>query len=237
MKKSFLFFSAACCLVGVLACGSGGDPDGNSPSPDPSPTESTDCTITLQTDSWEVLYDGYGEVILDEENGFLLEPEAVSDPNETKAALVTSINPAGCDFQDFRLTVVVTTEEQLRTPTPNGWEVFWIFFNYQPEENLEKTTNYFIYKPNGIELGRAFDSIGQYFLFTDSEPTLTIGESNEFVLEKVGGNLTVWIDGTQVLNYSSTTLPDALYDQPGSIGLYTEDARVVIESVLLESLD
>lgn len=201
------------------------------PEPDPEP----DCTITLDPDDWTIVYTGYGTVDLNDPDGFFLEPMAATGPSETHAALLLSDEIAGCTFQDFRLTVHATTEAQLRTPLPNPWEVFWIFFNYQTTTS-GKETNYFILKTNGIELGQAYDSVGQNFLFTASAPTLSVGEEYEYVLEKIGAELTVAIDGVTVLSYGSDPTDDPLYDQAGQIGLYTEDARVRIHSVSLEEL-
>lgn len=205
-------------------------PDGE-PEPEPEP----DCTITLDPDDWTIVYTGYGTVDLNDPDGFFLEPMAATDPGETHAALVLSDEITGCTFQDFRLTINATTEAQLRTPPPNPWEVFWIFFNYQTT-TAGKETNYFILKTNGIELGQAYDSVGQNFLFTASAPTLSVGEEYEYVLEKSGTTLTVSIDGSEVLSYGSDPTDDPLYDQAGQIGLYTEDARVRIHSVSLEEL-
>ncbi len=199
------------------------------------PAQSALCISSLQESNWTVLYEGFGNVELDEATGFLLEPKTATEPDETHAALILSnFDKEDCPLQDFRLTVTAVTEAQLRA-TPNPWEVFWIFFNYQGDID-DKFTNYFILKTNGIELGRAFATEGQTFLETTEEPQLVVGNPNTYVLEKRGGKLDVWIDEVLVMSYESTDFPDALYDYPGLIGLYSEDARVRILSVLVESL-
>lgn len=212
----------------------GEGPEGESDQPSDQEEISSSPIIPTTAENWTVVYNGYGSVVFDEEEGIIMEPMAATSAGETHSALVLAKITEECPVADFSLTVEAVTEEQLRSGDPNPWEVFWIFFNYLPSGD-DKTTNYFILKTNGIELGRAFDETGQEFLFTAGGPQLTVGTANTFVLEKTGNLLTVFIDGTEVLNYTGGELPDALYDTPGSIGLYTEDARVKINSVMLES--
>ncbi len=200
------------------------------------PNTSSSDLIPLTQDNWTIVYDGFGNVSFDANSGITLQPAVAANSSDTHAALILAKKTETCPVKDFILTIKAQTQAQLRSPNPNPWEVFWIFFNYLPVGN-NKTTNYFILKPEGIELGRAFDVVGQEFLFTDNQPVLAIGTSYEYSLEKKGGNLVVKINGNTVLNYTSQQFPQALYDQAGSIGLYTEDAKVLVESVSLTSLD
>lgn len=191
--------------------------------------------IPTTAENWTVVYDGYGSVVFDEEE-IVMEPMTATSPFETHAALVLAKITEECPVADFILTIEAVTEEQLRDEDPHPWEVFWIFFNYLPSGD-DKTTNYFILKTNGIELGRAFDETGQEFLYTGSDPQLIVGNSYTYVLEKTASHLAVSINGVEVLDYESASWPEAIYDQPGATGLYTEDARVKIISVSLESDD
>lgn len=189
--------------------------------------------IPLTEEHWLIIYSGYGSILFDEEEGIVMEPMTSTTSLETHSALILANTTLESPVQDFTLRIEAVTEEQLRPENPNPWEVFWIFFNYIPDgEN--KMTNYFILKTNGIELGRAFDELGQAFLFTADSPQLAVGASNTFVMEKTNGNVTVTIDGIEVIHYESTAFPDSLYDHAGAVGLYTEDARVRILSVQLE---
>ncbi|MBI3541005.1 MAG: hypothetical protein HY073_02570 [Deltaproteobacteria bacterium] len=199
-------------------------------------------TLTTTAADWDVVYDGYGSVVFDVSNGITMQPQAVSDPSNTSAALVlakkTEASQTGsCPLQNFRLTIQGTTQQQLRTPTPNAWEVLWLFFNYNPV-GAYKQTNYFSFKPSGVELGRAYDNVGQTYLLTKSTPAMTIGQTYTYIIDKQGQNLKAWIDGVQVMDYPNDPLSmDALYDVPGSIGLYTEDSKVNIKSITVEPLD
>ncbi|MDO8461501.1 MAG: hypothetical protein Q7S98_01430 [Deltaproteobacteria bacterium] len=232
-------------LLFCLACGGSSPqstatpPSNNAPSNPSTPSGSDKPvteTISLTASDWDIVYNGYGSISFDETNGLTLEPKRSTSTGETHSALVLAKITERCPVKDFRLTITVTTEKQLRSPSPNPWEVFWVFFNYLPDGNFKKT-NYFILKTNGIELGRAFDDVGQTFLFTGDKPTLTLSKKMELVLEKKGEHLEVLIDGISVLSYDGQTFPQALYDQAGSIGLYTEDARVTVQSVILTRLD
>jgi hypothetical protein len=109
-------------------------------------------------------------------------------------------------------------------------------FNYQQigdATSTNKTTNYFILKPNGCELGTAYDSLGQTFLASTSTPTLTLGTPYQYSISKRGQLLTVAINGTQVFDATYT----GSYDQKGFIGLYCEDSAVHVSSVDLTAHD
>lgn len=209
---------------------------------EPTPPESPDSpapsapSTGLSEEDWDVIYDGFGSVTF-EEGTITMEPKSSTGPSETHAALALNRATLDCPVRDFRMTVTATTNAQLRTPVPNAWEVFWIFFNYL-DPGGGKTTNYFILKTNGIELGKAFAETGQIFLFTAGSPRLVLGEETSYTLEKTGTTLQVSINGTEVLVYSDTSTEEkTLYDQAGSFGLYTEDARVTVTSFESESLD
>ena len=192
------------------------------PAPTPTPTPSA-STIPLSAASWVTEYDGYGSVTYDATNGIYLSPMASTQPSETHAALALAAIPP---MKDFHLVITASTDQQLRTgSTPNTWETFWIFFNYQPTAT-GKNTNYFTLKTNGVELGTATDLLGQTFLDTGSSTATAVGASNTFDIVKVGTHVKVMINGTTVVDYTGT-----LFDVAGSIGLYTEDARVHVTSV------
>jgi hypothetical protein len=109
-------------------------------------------------------------------------------------------------------------------------------FNYQQiggDTSTNKTTNYFILKPNGCELGTAYDSLGQTFLADAATPTLSLGTAYQYSISKRGQLLTVAINGMQVFDATYT----GLYDQEGIIGLYCEDAAVQVSSVDLTTHD
>jgi Cys-rich repeat protein len=191
-------------------------------------TTSTLPAISLAASFWSTVFDGYGFIIYDAVNGIQMAPKASTQPSETHATLTLAQIPA---LKDFHLTATATTQKQLRTgSTPNTWETFWIFFNYQPTQS-GKNTNYFVLKTNGVELGTATDVIGQQFLATGGTTAKAVGVANDFDIVKIGNHVTVKINGQTAVDYTG-----ALFDVAGSIGLYSEDAQVLITSVRVTAL-
>ena len=120
-------------------------------------------TINLNENNWEVAYDGYGEVKFDQ--GLKLMPKSAFENEKTHAALV--LTKEMISSKKFAIRINYVNEKQLRSPAANPWEVFWLFFNYKKGKKDDKNTNYFIFKPNGTELGTASGQIEQSFLFSD----------------------------------------------------------------------
>lgn len=199
-------------------------------------TEILPIQASLSPENWDVIYDGFGSVAF-ESDKIVLAPKAATAPGETHAALVLSSKTQDCPVKDFDVTIKATTLKQLRSGRPNPWEVFWIFFNYNPQAS-GKTTNYFILKTNGIELGKALAQVGQIFLVTKEVPKLEIGREIKYRLRKTGAKIVISINDEEVLLYEEADSESKkIYDQPGSIGLYTEDAIVEVGQVGINSLD
>lgn len=175
--------------------------------------------------NWSVNYDGYGEIVFDNDS-IILKPKTSTEEFETHAALVTTFDRA----KDFTLEIDAVTKCQLRENTePNAWEVFWIFFNYNSTDDGKKKTNYFILKPNGYELGTAWDEVEQGFSDTGDTMVLSIGEEYKYTITKTGRYLQVCVNDIVLLDKEFDE--DKLYDEIGSIGLYSEDAEVEIKRV------
>lgn len=192
---------------------------------------STTFNLPMTAPSWDILWTGYGFVDFNSTNGILMQPMTASTgSSNTYSTLILSTQTEWMPVRDFQITLQVATEQQLRTPTSNPWEAFWLFFNYNSDPSrLTKTTNYFFLNNHGSELGTAFDSVGQTFLATPSGPSLILGKVQTIQLTKIRSQVFVSVDGSPAISYSGK----GLYDVPGSIGLYTEDARVHIYSVKL----
>lgn len=191
--------------------------------------------IPMTADEWSTVYDSNGSVNFNQ-NGVTMAPQAALGAN-TYAALLLSTRTQRCPLTDFTLTIHATTKHQLKEiDYRRPWEVFWVFFNYLPAPNSTKTTNYFINKPNGVELGRAYGDTDQKFLPPFGPPFLILNQEDEFVLDYRSGTLKIFVDGFEAVNYSNQTFPESLYTNPGAIGLYTEDAQVNIRSVQLQPL-
>jgi hypothetical protein len=207
------------------------------PSPTPSPTPTASTKIPLTSANWTTQYDGYGFVTYDTAtSSVVFAPKAATQPDETHAILLTSNKYMASPIKDFRVTITLKNEAQLRTPTPNAWECFWLFFNFNQTATTNAHTNYLVFKPNGVELGHAYGDIGQDYLYTKSSPQTPIGQTYTMVVEKRGGKLTAYLNGALVLSYDSASAALPLYDDPGTIALYTEDARVRVYSVDVQPL-
>lgn len=178
---------------------------------------------------WQTVYDGYGTVGI--ENGLLsMAPKASTTAAETHAPLVM----AGSAWGDITYTVRMNTISQLRTGSlPNPWEVGWILFRMQDASH----SYYFAHKPNGIEMGKYIPGAPyQYFLYGTENPKLTLNTWNTYKIATKGANIKVWINNTQVIDYTEPTdgsKGTSWYT--GKIGLYNEDSHVHYDDVVVTS--
>jgi len=186
---------------------------------------------------WHEVYNGYGSVTYSQSQGILIEPKTASAPLETHSGLLLAKITEQKPLKDFMALIQVSTEEQLRIPNPNPWEVFWLFFNHSFDSKQDSVTNYLTIKPNGIELGKAYNRVKQVVMLTQSFPTLTIGKIYTLTLIKIGTHVDLLMDGNPVLNYSAVSGGETLFNNPGAIGLYTEDARVHIYKIEIVPLN
>lgn len=189
--------------------------------------------VPLKPAHWQLAYDGGGQVSF-EGKTLRFRPGFVQRDQDTKAALLlldeTSIAADGIQIR-FRVL------RQLRS-NPRPWEVFWLFFGYrQGAEIRSKTTDYFILKTNGIEIGKAFEELEQKFLLTKDTPKLFVGRSYVIRLQREDGLTRFIVDGVSVAQTPGDFKSSALFSggdsRRGSFGLYAEDAEIEIESVEL----
>jgi hypothetical protein len=151
-----------------------------------------------------------------------LAPAVASRPDATHSALVLS-------QESFAGKVVfegsVCTQEQLRVGTANPWETAWLVWNYADNDHFY----YFAMKPNGWELGKRDPDYvgGQRFLATGEEVKFEIGAWNRFSIAQDGDRIVISVDGVELVRFQDLERP---YVQ-GRIGLYTEDARVMLDDV------
>lgn len=179
---------------------------------------------------WTEIYNGYGAITYHQDFGIVMQPGQASENGETHAALLLIQQTITHPQKDFTVRLTVTTERQLRMPVPNPWEVFWLFFNYAQDRTGFPKTNYFLVKPNGIELGIAYDGRRQKFLYTKTSPSLKLNHPANWVVIKKGNTIVISIDGVEVMAFAGNII-----DRPGAIGLYTEDARVRVQNVSLKA--
>jgi hypothetical protein len=207
------------------------------------PTYSWSLTTTPL--DWQIAWTGYGHVTFDAVKGIDMAPQRLPYGSmDTTSSLLLSKRAITTPVRDFQLTMVVSTDEQLRSPTPNPWEVFWVFFNwtYDPSTG-KKRSNYYYLGTRGSELGTAYAELGQSFLQTNRAPVISIGSLYTIQLTKIRNQVFVSINGQPAISYTGasaiTKSPTGeltgwgLYDIPGTIGLYNEDARVHIYSAKL----
>jgi hypothetical protein len=164
---------------------------------------------------------------------FYEKPKTSKNSNETYSALTLTTET----YEDVEIYVKVRTNQQLRENSPlNPWEAAWIMWRYQDDWHHY----YFIFKPNGIELGKKQNenhTDEQLFLYTANEPKLKIGEWSTWYIKMSGNHIEIWlklVDGSwqRVVNYYD----DVPIVGSGNIGLYTEDAYVQFDDVYISSL-
>jgi hypothetical protein len=175
---------------------------------------------------WHVEYAGYGTTTILAEDGrhqLSMSPRAAKDAGTTHGGLVTTL----AQFQDFDVTVQLRTERQLRRQAPNPWEVAWLVWHYTDDHHFYSV----VLKPNGWELGKEDPAYpgSQRYLATGSKPTFPIGTQYAVRVRQVGNEISVWADGNLLTTYRDTERPYGT----GRIGLYTEDAHVQFDSVVV----
>ncbi|KSU79339.1 calcium-binding protein [Pseudarthrobacter enclensis] len=164
---------------------------------------------------WTVMYTGYGEVSGHDEE-VVLEPKSAASEDITHGGLVHTTR----SYMDPTFEVTVHTEFQVRDGPPNGWEVGWVLWNLSDDEHFYAVA----LKPNGWEISKQ-DPVypgKQRFITTGVEPQFPIGQDYRVRVEHDWPRMTVSVGG-RVL---ATITDDERPYRGGTIGLYTEDARV-----------
>lgn len=191
--------------------------------------------IPLSQLNWGVEYSGYGSIEFSQKtNEIFMSPRAARGPQSTHASLIPSkfiLN------QDYDLFVEYKNNKPLRAESPNPWEVFWLFFQYQKSEGRSKLTNYLMAKPNGIEMGKAFDEDGQTFIKTVDHPKASFNQWHLLRIKKQKDEISVYFDQQKVFDWKApedSNDQTSLFTHQGQIGLYSEDASVVIRRVCVD---
>ena len=152
-----------------------------------------------------------------------MQPRAATRPDETHSFLAVSRQAFGGDAP-YRFAGQMRTVAQLRTPTPNAWEVAWLVWNFADNDHLY----YFVLKPNGWEIGKRDPRYvvpgvndGQKIMATGGSVRLEIGQWNAFEVRVDGPEAEIFIDGRFVTRFRDTDSAPLL---SGRVGLYGEDA-------------
>ncbi|MBO9666383.1 MAG: hypothetical protein J7501_06175 [Bdellovibrio sp.] len=196
-------------------------------------------SVPLTPAHWKVEYDGGGEVAFnpDGSGDLVFEPQRARTSAQTFAALLLLKDTMVKPVKNYAVRFEATTVRQLRSSTPNDWEVLWFIGNYQKPHGQDKTANYFIAKPNsGVELGRIFEEVSQHFLKTTDSKDLQMNVRSVFYIVKDHQSFRVFRDGELVMDYEGQEMPEALYDHSGALGLYSEDALVRVHSFSYQAL-
>mgnify|MGYP000185415742 CR=1 FL=1 len=177
---------------------------------------------------WLNEFDGYGSVAVREVDGspaLTAVPARADDPGMTHAALIRTTAEFG-DTLD--LQVRATTLAQVRTGSdPNPWETAWVAWSYTDAEHFY----YVALKTNGWELGKRDPAYpgGQRFLADGRDVTFPVGTAAEVEILQDGAEMTVIVDGVALTTFEDTERPYLA----GAVGLYTEDAAVAFDDVVI----
>ncbi len=166
---------------------------------------------------WRVVFDGYGGVRGSASGDRIeLRPNETTSASTTHGALVASSDT----HADVTFTVDVQTNEQLRRPSPNPWEVGWVLVRYQDRNHFYA----FVPKPNGWELSKQDPAFrgSQRFLASGTTPTFQVGDRHRVRFEARGPTLTITVDDRHLTTFTDTDSPYLT----GGVALYTEDAHV-----------
>jgi hypothetical protein len=175
---------------------------------------------------WRADYAGYGTTTIVAGDGghqLSMSPGVANDAKTTHGSLVTTLK----QFDDIDVTAQLQTERQLRPQDPNPWEVAWLVWHYTDDHHFYSI----VLKPNGWELGKEDPDYpgSQRFLATGITPQFPIGVLHTVRIKQVGNDINVWANGTLLTTYTDIERPY----RSGSIGLYSEDAHVFFDSVVV----
>ena len=184
---------------------------------------------------WTVAYDGGGSVRfggIGASREIRLKPAPALLPSQTHAALVLT---ALHQFKYFELELTFTNVQALRIGVPQPWETFWLFFNYQPDGSFKKT-NYLAFKTNGLEAGFASGDRDQKIFKTWESPVFPYGISEHIKIRRMATRFAIEINGQAPMIFEFATDENKPQALPGAIGLYTEDAEVLIQGITIKSI-
>jgi hypothetical protein len=187
------------------------------------------CTSTAVTGTgpdfqWRLAYNGYGHTSVSTQDGatqITLQPARATSAAQTHAALMLSRQT----WPDLDAQIRLRTNQQLRSPRPNPWEVGWILWHYTSDERFY----YIALKPNGWELGKTDPAYrgDQRYLATATHPVFPPGRWYTVTVRQDGAEIEVDVDGHRLVRFTDNQDPY----RSGQVGLYTEDASVTFQPV------
>lgn len=182
---------------------------------------------------WTVVFAGFGCVKIESDgiNQWLHAVPKVPNGGNTHSSLVVGPSfSSAIASSTFAYDVNVRTVSQNRTgrKTPRPWEVGWVVWHYTDNDHFY----YFIPKTNGWELGKRDPAYtgGQRFLATGTSPKFPIGIPYAVhITQDAGNTMTASVNGQTLVTFTDTERPYIA----GKIGLYTEDAHVHFDDVVV----
>jgi hypothetical protein len=151
----------------------------------------------------------------------------VESKDTTHSALLLSTR----EYSDFRLSLDVRTDKQLRlNDKPNPWEVAWVIWRWSDNTHFY----YFLAKTDGAEMGKydgGSNPADQIILRTSSLSKTSIGQWMHWDIVAQGDRLVVIVNGQIVFDIEDHSSFDR-----GQIGLYSEDAAVSFDNIMVTKL-
>lgn len=199
---------------------------------------------------WFCLFAGGGAAEIKSESAtdqyLYLSPAAVGSGSGTRGANLLTTKM----YKDFELTLDVKTIKQLRTVNPNNWETAWINWTRAGSiDNLVENRFHayaFTLKMDGWQLEKKDnerqDDTAEIYLATGSNPDVILNKWQKHRIRVTGTatgtpRIEVWIDGQQICNYVDNRIPNSeKMKREGPIVLYTEDAAVAFDDVIIKPL-
>lgn len=189
---------------------------------------------TSPNGKWHDRYNGYGSAgvttdkvtgknVFYEKPGIANSPSTINPDGKTTSGTHSALVLSTQKWQNFKLSLDMRTNQQLRQGTPNSWEVAWVMFRFADDWHHY----YFVLKTTGIEFGKKDTNCQceqQVFLYTANSPIVRLGEWEHVDIQVIGNHITVWLNGTKVVDKVDDTMSSVL--SSGAIGLYSEDASV-----------
>jgi Domain of Unknown Function (DUF1080) len=177
---------------------------------------------------WRAVYDGYGttEITGGEERRLTMKPQSAARPEVTHGGLATTLQ----EFGDLDVTAKLGTIRQVRTGKANAWEVAWLLWHYTDDLHFY----YVALKPNGWEVGKEDPAYpgAQRFLASGTKPRFPIGVQRVVRVRHVRNTIIVWVDGRRLATVTDRERPYS----GGRVGLYTEDAEVQFDNIVVRRI-
>jgi hypothetical protein len=175
--------------------------------------------------NWRDVQNGLGRTTIVQLDSRVLHENTATPSSPT--ATHTSLTVSTASFGDLDLSLKLRTLAQLRTPSPNPWEVAWVLWHYGDLNHYY----YVVLKPNGWELGKRDPAYpgSQRFLATGASPTFSTGPWYNVRVRQVGAAISVWANGMLLTSFTDNERPYL----SGSIGLSGQEAHVHFDNVVV----